>query len=91
MKVDAADLSLKIKEMFPELGQDGVTLDVKDMPGMNSWELRLSKSGHEMSACLDYADAQKCMEGKECTAFLSEVGQFVHSYCRHSKQCPVGS
>lgn len=90
MKVDAAALSSKIKDMFPELGQDGVTLDVKEMPGMNSWEIRLTKSGHEMTACLDFKDAQNCLDGKECTAFTSEVGQFVHSYCRHSKQCPAG-
>lgn len=89
MKVDATALSAKIKEMFPEIGQSGVTLTVTAMPDMNAWEIRLAKGKHEMSASLGFQDAENCLGGKECTAFASEVGQFVHSYCRHSKECPV--
>jgi hypothetical protein len=89
MKVDAEALSAKIKEMFPEIGQSGVDLTVTAMSDMDSWEIRLAKGKNEMSACLDSKDAENCLAGKECKAFSSEVGQFVHSYCRHSKECPV--
>jgi len=89
MKVDAATLSSKVMEMFPEIGQSGVKLTISEMPDINSWEIRLVKDGKEMSACLAAKDAKDCLDGKECTAFDSEMRQFVHSYCRHSKECPV--
>lgn len=87
MKVDAGSLSMKIQEMFPEIGQHGVTLAVTEMADINSWEIRLAKDGKEMTSCLDRTDAENCLAGRECTSFSSEVGQFVHSYCRHSKEC----
>lgn len=90
MNVDATTLSSKIKEMFPELDEFGVVIEVKEDPAIKSWDIRLSKDKHVMSACLDSQDAENCLAGKECTAFCSEIGQFVHSYCRHSKECPVG-
>ena len=89
MKVDANALSAKIKSMFPEIEQNGVTLTVREDLAMKSWEIQLSKDKHTMNACLDSKDAESCLAGKECAAFSSEVGQFVHSYCRHSKECPV--
>lgn len=91
MKVDAETIETKIRSMFPEIVEYGVTLEVLEDPGMDSWEVRLGKGAHSMSACLDSKDVRTCLGGGECAVFSSELRQFVHSYCRHSKECPVGA
>ncbi|WP_243439923.1 hypothetical protein [Fundidesulfovibrio soli] len=90
MNVDAKAIEAKIRSMFPEIVEYGVTLEVIEDPRMDSWEVRLGKGQNSMSSCLDNEDVRKCLGGEECTAFAAELRQFVHSYCRHSKECPVG-
>ena len=69
------ELCEKIIEMYPEIGECGIDVDVEHDEQKNIWIVNLKKEEHELKHFLEYPDADNCMEGKQCVSLGLEIAQ----------------
>jgi len=72
---DKNELCKKIKEIYPEIGECGIELDVTFDPLKNVWIVDLKKDAHELKHHLEIPDADLCIEGKQCVSLGLEIAQ----------------
>lgn len=72
---DKQELCSKITEMYPEIGECGMNIDVEFDKDKNAWIVDLEKDGHELKHHLEIPDADQCMEGKQCVSLGLEIAQ----------------
>ncbi|MDW7773587.1 MAG: hypothetical protein SCH71_11935 [Desulfobulbaceae bacterium] len=72
---DKEELCRKIRELYPEIGECGIDVDVKHDELKKVWVVDLKKEGHELQHHLEYPDADACMEGKQCVSLGLEIAQ----------------
>jgi hypothetical protein len=72
---DKNELCRKITEIYPEIGECGIEVDVKHDDQKNVWVVDLKKGDHELKHHLEYPDADNCMEGKQCVSLGLEIAQ----------------
>ena len=65
----------KIQEMFPEIGECGININVMHDDNKKAWVVDLKKDNHELKHYLDYPDADNCMEGRQCVSLGLEIAQ----------------
>ena len=51
------DLAAKLKEMYPEIVEHGLDMDLEFNPDNNYWVVKLSKGDHRLHTLLDQKDA----------------------------------
>jgi hypothetical protein len=73
--LDREMLCKKITEIYPEIGECGIDIDVTHDPQKKAWVVDLKKGGHELKHHLEYPDADACIEGKQCVALGLEIAQ----------------
>jgi len=86
MKVSADVLSERIKSYYPEIAKHNLSMRVADDVAKKAWAVEISKGEHTLKTYVEYADAQGCLDGKECVHLSTQIGQFVRNYCQGS--CP---
>jgi hypothetical protein len=69
------ELCRKITEIYPEIGECGIGVDVIHDDQKKVWIVDLKKEGHELRHHLEYTDADDCMEGKQCVSLGLEIAQ----------------
>jgi hypothetical protein len=69
------ELCEKITEIYPEIGQCGIDLDVFFDEEKKAWVVELTKDSHELKHYLDLPEADDCMEGKKCVPLGLEIAQ----------------
>ena len=69
------ELCEKIKGIYPDIGQCGIDVDVEYDEGKKSWIVDLKKDNHELKTHLEPAEADQCMEGKQCVSLGLQVAQ----------------
>ena len=69
------ELCEKIKTVFPEIGACGINLMVDYDENNKAWVVDLKKDNHELKTFLEEAEAQECMEGKQCVSLGLQIGQ----------------
>ncbi|WP_243361177.1 hypothetical protein [Fundidesulfovibrio terrae] len=79
-------LSERIKAFYPEIAKHDLSMQVTDDTSRKAWAVEISKGGHKLKTYVDYADAEGCVEGKECVHLSTQIGQFIRIYCKGS--CP---
>lgn len=72
---DKAELCNKITELYPEIGECGIEVDVDFSPEKNVWIVDLKKGNHELKHHLEIPDADQCVEGKQCVSLGLEIAQ----------------
>lgn len=73
--MDHNELCEKIRQIYPDIGECGIDLDVKFDESKNAWLVELKKDQHELMTHLEPEDAQACMAGKECIHLGAKVEQ----------------
>ncbi|MBW1991063.1 MAG: hypothetical protein JRI59_02860 [Deltaproteobacteria bacterium] len=73
-------LTGKIKEMFPDIEKYRIDCDLTFDQGKNAYIIKLTKGEHVLTTHLEKADADACMEGKECVHLGVQVAQFVKNF-----------
>lgn len=68
-------LCKKITELYPEIGQCGIDIDVSFDAEKNAWVVDLKKDSHELKHYLDLPEADDCMEGNKCVPLGLEIAQ----------------
>jgi len=69
------ELCVKIKELYPEVGECGIDIDVLHDDTKKVWVVDLKKDSHELKHYLEYPDADFCMEGNQCVSLGLEIAQ----------------
>lgn len=69
------ELCHKINEMYPEIGECGININVQHDDQKKVWIVDLKKGDHELQHHLEYPDADNCMEGKQCVSLGLEIAQ----------------
>lgn len=73
--IDKAELCEKIRELYPDIGECGIDLDVDYDQGKKVWVVDLKKDRHELKHHLEQEDADLCMDGKQCVSLGLEIAQ----------------
>ncbi len=73
---DNEKLCLKIKEIFPDLGECGIDVKVDFDEAANAYAVRMKgRDGQDIKTFLDADDAALCMAGDRCVKLSVQVGQ----------------
>ena len=73
--MDNKELCDKIKDIYPEIGECGIDVDVRWNEEKKTWIVDLKKDRHELTTHLEPEDADACMEGKQCVSLGVQVAQ----------------
>ena len=68
-------LCRKITQLYPEIGECGIDIDVTYDEAKKAWVVHLKKGAHSLDHFLELLDADLCMEGKQCVALGLEIAQ----------------
>lgn len=72
---DKEELCKKIIDLYPEIGECGIDVNVDFDKKKNVWIVDLKKDAHELKHHLEIPDADNCMEGKQCVSLGLEIDQ----------------
>jgi len=72
---DKNQLCEKIRELYPDIGECGIDLNVDYDQAKNAWVVDLKKDRHELKHYLENEDADLCMLGKQCVSLGLEIAQ----------------
>lgn len=72
---NADQLCQKITQLYPEIGSCGIDISVTRDTSMDTWVVHLNKESHTLEHFLELADADRCMDGKECVALGLDIAQ----------------
>jgi hypothetical protein len=75
-KYDNSELCEKIKEVFPDIGECGIDIDVDFDDETKSYIVHLEKGSKKIKTHLEPEDADTCMDGKQCIGLGIQIGQF---------------
>lgn len=75
--MDKSELCEKIRELYPQVGECGIDVDVDYDESKGAWIVELKKDHHELTTHLEPPDARDCVEGRECIALGLQIGQLV--------------
>ncbi len=83
--LDKNALCEKIRDIYPDIGECGIDVDVEYDQDQNRWTVHLKKDEHELKTFLDPGDAEGCMEGRQCVSLGIEINQLKDSIQRMPK------
>lgn len=73
--IDKNKLCDKIIELYPDIGECGIDINVDYDEEQKTWVVDLKKDHHELKTFLESGDAESCMEGKQCVSLGIEIAQ----------------
>ena len=73
--VDKNELCEKIRELYPDIGECGIDVDVAFDESQSRWVVDLKKDRHHLKTYLEEGDAEFCLEGKQCVSLGIEIAQ----------------
>ncbi len=79
------DLCKKIQEIYPDIGECGIDVDVNYDDSEDTWVVNLKSDKKELKTFLEQKDADLCMEGKQCVSLGIEINQLKDSIERMPK------
>jgi hypothetical protein len=73
-------LKTKILEMYPEIEKMKVISSLTFDDEKKAYVLKLTKGPHQLSTYIDQADADQCMDGRECIHLGVQIRQFLENF-----------
>ena len=73
--IDKEALCAKITELYPDIGDCGIDIDVDYDEEKQAWIVDLKKDKFELKTYLEDGDADKCMLGQQCVGLGIEIAQ----------------
>ncbi len=73
--IDKKQLCAKIAELYPDIGECGIDIDVEYDEEKQAWVVDLKKEQFELKTFLEDGDADKCMLGQQCVSLGIEIAQ----------------
>ena len=72
----------KIIELYPDIGECGIDVDVDYDEAQKSWTVNLKKDQIQLKHFLEDQDADLCMGGKQCLSLGLEIAQLKDNIAR---------
>lgn len=72
---DKSALCAKIVELYPEIGECGIDVDVAYDKEKKTWIVDLKKDAFALKTHLDEGDADQCLLGRKCIGLGIEIAQ----------------
>ena len=72
---DKKELCEKIIQLYPDIGECGIDVNVDYDKEQQAWVVNLKKDRLELKTFLEDADAALCMDGKQCVSLGLEIAQ----------------
>lgn len=69
------ELCRKIIEVFPDIGECGIDVNVEWDERNKAWAVDLKKDEEELKTFLETNEADQCMEGKQCVSLGLQIAQ----------------
>jgi hypothetical protein len=73
--IDRKTLCEKIRQLYPDIGECGIDVDVEYDQGQKAWVVHLKKDNQRLKTFLEDGDAEKCMLGQKCVGLGIEIAQ----------------
>ena len=73
--IDKDELCQKIVELYPDIGECGIDVNVEFDTQNNAWVVDLKKDKQALKTYLEEGDAETCMQGKQCVSLGIEIAQ----------------
>jgi hypothetical protein len=73
--IDKTQLCAKIIEVYPDIGECGIDVNVEYDNDQKRWLVRLDKDHHSVKTFLENGDAELCLNGKQCLSLGIEISQ----------------
>ncbi len=70
----------KIREMYPDVQKNNISLGLDFNKDKNAYVIKLNKKSHELTTYLDKKDADECMEGIKCVHLGIKIGEFIKNF-----------
>ena len=83
--IDKAELCEKIVEIYPDIGECGIDIDVTYDAAQQRWVVGLEKDHHHVKTFLENGDAELCLMGKQCVSLGIEISQLKDTAERYPK------
>lgn len=80
MHHNEAEVKAKLLEMYPEIEQHQLSLDLESHPDEGYWIVKLERGHHKLHTHLEFADADACLEGVQCVYLGAQIGHFVSNF-----------
>ena len=73
-------LKEKIREMYPEIGEHGLTMDVDFNEQKQAYIVSFKRGKEALTTHLEKNDADECMNGIKCVYLGVQVAQFIKNF-----------
>jgi len=73
--IEKAEICEKIREIYPDIGECGIDVDVAFDQVQGRWVVDLKKDHHHLKTYLEEGDAELCLTGKQCIGLGIEIAQ----------------
>lgn len=73
------ELCEKITSLYPDVGTCGIDINVTYNEQQKTWLVHLKKDSHKLDHYLEMADADQCMDGKQCVSLGLEIAQLKNN------------
>ena len=73
--IDQKALCEKIRQLYPDIGECGIDVDVEYDRAEKAWVVHLKKDHQRLKTYLEDGDAEKCMLGQKCVGLGIEIAQ----------------
>jgi len=70
----------KLREMYPEIGKNEISMGLEFSKEKNAYIVKFSKDRHELTTHLEKKDADECMDGIKCVYLGVQIGQFIKNF-----------
>ena len=70
----------KIREIYPEISQHGISVDLDFSQEKNAYIVKFRKDHHELTTHLEKRDADDCMNDIKCVYLGVQIGQFLKNF-----------
>ena len=90
MEVTKENLAAKLKNIYPEIEQFGLQLQLEFDEQTKAWIATFNTPEHTLSTHLEEADVESCLLGKECVHLGVQLGRFIRNFCSGGGACTLG-
>ncbi len=80
--IDKEQLCQRIREIYPEIGECGIDVEVVFDDQQDRWTVLLNKDDRHLKTYLEPGDAELCLQGKQCVSLSIEINQLKDSIDR---------
>ena len=80
--IDKDELFHKIREIYPDIGECGIDVDVALVEANQRRVVDLKKGSRRMKTFLEEGDAEFCLQGRQCVSLGIEIGQLRDTIAR---------